>query len=81
MAVAICIIVAICFLTNPAAEREFPINGRNVSTLDTERVVEMIAKAEKLDDGSQLCVNDDNFDLMFTSDFEWANDGAIRFSI
>ena len=79
LAVAICIIVAICFLTNPAAEREFPINGRNVSTLDTERVVEMIAKAEKLDDGSQLCVNDDNFDLMFTSDFEWANDGAIRF--
>ena len=78
-AVTICITVAICFLTNPAAEREFPINGRNVSTLDTERVVEMIAKAEKLDDGSQLCVNDDNFDLMFTSNFEWANDGAIRF--
>ena len=79
LAVATCIIVAICFLTNPAAEREFPINGSNVSTLDTERVVEMIVKAEKLDDGSQLCINEDNFDLMFTSDFEWANDGAIRF--
>ena len=34
LAVATCIIVAICFLTNPAAKREFPINGRNVSTLD-----------------------------------------------
>ena len=79
LAIITCVIVAVCFLTNPAAEREFPINGSNVSTLDTERVVEMIAKAEKLDAGSQLCINEDNFDLMFTSDFEWANDGAIRF--
>ena len=79
LAIITCVIVAVCFLTNPAAEREFPINGSNVSTLDTERVVELIAKAEKLDDGSQLCINEDNFDLMFTSDFEWANDGAIRF--
>lgn len=55
------------------------INGSNVSDLDTNRVVEMIAKAEKLDDRSQLCVNEDNFDLMFTPDFKWANDGAIRF--
>lgn len=30
-------------------------------------------------DSSLLCVNADNFDLQFTSDFEWANDGAIRF--
>jgi len=66
-------------LTNPSAKREFPINGSNVSELDTERVIEMIAKAEKLEDGSQLCVNEDGFDLMFTSDFNWANDGAIRY--
>ncbi len=79
LAVIACVIVAVCFLTNPAAEREFPINGINVSELDTEQVVEMIAKVEKLEDGSQLCVNADNFDLMFTSDFNWANDGAIRY--
>ena len=72
-------IVAICILIKFSANDEFPINGSNVSDLDTERVVEMIAKAEKLDDGSQLCVNEDNFDLMFTSDFDFANDGAIRF--
>lgn len=71
--------VAVCFLINSMANPEFPINGSNVADLDTERVVEMIAKAEKLDDGSQLCVNEDNFDLMFTEDFKWANDGAIRF--
>ena len=66
-------------LPGVAGEREFPIDGNHVSELDTKRVVEMIAKAEKLDDGSQLYVNADNFDLMFTPDFTWANDGAIRF--
>lgn len=79
LAVIACVVVAVCFLTNPASEREFPINGSNVSELDTERVVGMIAEAEKLEDGSQLCVNEDGFDLMFTSDFNWANDGAIRY--
>lgn len=79
LAVITCIAVAICFLTNPAPKREFPINGSNVSELDTNRVIEMIAKTEKLDDGSQLCVNEGHCDLIFTSDFEWANDGAIQF--
>lgn len=79
LAVVACVIVAVCFLTNPAAERQFPIDGSNVSALDADHVVEMIANAEKLEDGSQLYINEDNFDLMFTSDFEWANDGAIRF--
>lgn len=79
LAVIACIVVAVCFLTNPAAKREFPINGSNVSELDTEKVIGMIARAEKLEDGSQLCVNADNFDLMFTPDFNWANDGAIRY--
>ena len=79
LALAACFILAISLLTNPSAKREFPINGSNVSELDTERVIEMIAKAEKLEDGSQLCVNEDGFDLMFTSDFNWANDGAIRY--
>ena len=79
LAAVACIVLAIGLLTNPAAEREFPINGSNVSELDTEQIVEKITKAEKLEHGSQLCVNADNFDLMFTSDFNWANDGAIRF--
>ena len=79
IAIIACIALAVGLMTNPAAEREFPINGSNVSDLDTEQVVEMIARAEKLEDGSQLCVNADNFDLMFTPDFNWANDGAIRY--
>ena len=79
VAVIACLALAVGLMTNPAAQREFPINGSNVSELDTEQVVEMIARAEKLEDGSQLCVNADNFDLMFTTDFNWANDGAIRY--
>ena len=79
LAVLACAILAIGLLTNPAAEREFPINGSNVSELDTEMVVEKIAKAEGLENSSQLLVDADNFDLMFTSNFNWANDGAIRF--
>lgn len=79
VAVVACIVLAIGLLTNPAAEREFPINGSNVSDLDTEMVVEKIARAEGLENSSQLLVDTDNFDLMFTSDFNWANDGAIRF--
>ena len=79
VSVITCAVVAICFLTNPASKREFPINGSNVSDLDTNLIVEKIAKAERLESPSQLCVNADNFDLMLTPDFDWANDGAIRF--
>lgn len=79
IAVIACLAFAVGLLTNPAAEREFPINGSNVSELDTEQVVGMIARAERLEDVSRLCVNEDGFDLMFTSDFNWANDGAIRY--
>lgn len=79
IAVIACAALTIGLLTNPAPKREFPINSNNVSELNTEQVVENIAKAEKLEDESLLCANADNFDLMFTSDFNWANDGAIRF--
>lgn len=79
VAVLASIVVGVCFLTNPKVEREFPINGDNVSDLRTEEIVSKIAAAENLQDGSLLCVNADNFDLMFTPDFNWANDGAIRF--
>ena len=74
-----CIILAVGLLANPVATREFPIDGKNISELNTERIVQKIAEAEKLEDGGQLYVNADNFDLMLTADFNWANDGAIRF--
>lgn len=77
--VAASCVVTICALINPAPSREFPIDGDRTADLDTERVVDMIAKAEKLTDGSQLYVSDNNFDLLFTPDFKWEHDGTIRF--
>lgn len=79
VSVVICAVVAVCFLTNPKAERRFPISGENVSDMEPAQIVEKIAAVEGLKDSSLLCVNAYNFDLQFTSNFEWANDGAIRF--
>lgn len=79
IAIIACIALTVGLMTNPASKREFPINGKNVSDLDTNLIVEKIADAEHLESASQLCVNADNFDLKFTPDFNWANDGAIRF--
>lgn len=53
--------------------------GRNVSDLEPQKIVEEIAGIENLESGSALYVNADNFDLQLTSDFDWENDGAIRF--
>ena len=78
MAAAI-VLAGAYFLTTSGVDREFPINGDNVSNLNTEEIIRKIADAENLEDGSLLCANVDNFDLMFTSDFDCANDGAIRF--
>ena len=47
--------------------------------MQTETVVAEIAAAEQLEDASLLCANADNFDLLFTAAFDWADDGAIRF--
>ena len=70
VSVVICAVVAVCFLTNPKAERRFPISGENVSDMEPAQIVEKIAAVEGLKDSSLLCVNADNFDLQFTSDFE-----------
>ena len=76
---ALLLMISVVAIKETAVSCEFPLDGDNVADLDTDRVTEMIAKIKNLDDGSQLCVNEDAFDLMFTSDFHWANDGAIRF--
>ncbi len=78
-AVAFCIIAAVLFLMNSDENRKFPIDGSNVSELDTEYIINNIAKAEKLEKSSNLYVNTDNFDIMLTENFDWANNGAICF--
>ena len=54
MAAAI-VLAGAYFLTTSGVDREFPINGDNVSNLNTEEIIRKIADAENLEDGSLLC--------------------------
>ena len=75
ISVVACIASAVGLLTNPGPAREFPINGSNVSELDTEQIIEMIAKAERLGKNSQLYVYEEN--LMINQNFDWLFDGSL----
>lgn len=75
ISVVACIALAVGLLTNPGPAREFPINGSNVSELDTEQIIDMIAKAERLEKNSQLYVYEEN--LMINEDFDWLFDGSL----
>ena len=75
ISVVACIASAIGLLTNPGPVREFPINGSNVSELNTEQITEMITRAERLGKNSQLYVYEEN--LMINEDFDWLFDGSL----
>ncbi|MGX8698969.1 MAG: M56 family metallopeptidase, partial [bacterium] len=78
--VVIAAIAAGCaFAGTKAEEHTFPMNGKNISDLETDKILSEISKAEKLEDSSALCVNTDNFHLNLTSAFDWADDGRIRY--
>lgn len=78
-ALVACAAAAVCFLTDPPPSRYFPMEGTNIADLDPQEIVERIAKLEKLEDGSNLYVNGDNFELALTSDFQWKDSGTVRF--
>ena len=79
VSLVVCAAAAVCFLTNPPASREFPMEGNLVSDLDPQKIVERIADIEKLGDGSQLYANGDNFEIILTADFQWGSDETVRF--
>ena len=78
-ALVACALAAVCFLTDPPASREFPMEGTNIADLDPQSIVERIAELENLENTSQLYVNGDNFELSFTRDFQWKDSGTVRF--
>ena len=78
-ALVACGAAAVCFLTDPPASREFPMEGTNIADLDSREIVEQIAKLENLEDASHLYVNGDNFEVNLTSDFQWKDSGTVRF--
>lgn len=79
IAILICFVLALPLVGCGRASREFSMDGHNVSSLDTNRIIEKIIEVEKLDEQSPIYVNANNIELTFTSDFDWADDGAIKF--
>ena len=77
-ALVVCVVVAVCFLTDPNPSREFSMNGNNVSGLDPEAIVERILDIEDITN-SGVHVNTLNFSLQVDSNFNWADSQAIRY--
>ena len=77
-AVVICVIVAVCFLTNSAASPKFSMTGSNVSDLDVDAIISRIQEIEGLEDGNPY-LNANNFSLRIDSDFNWADSQAVRY--
>lgn len=79
VALIACAAAAVCFLTNPPPSRDFPMKGTNIADLDAQEIVDRIADMEKVEDGTHLYANGDNFEITLTSDFRWLKDGTVRF--
>ena len=77
-ALVACVVVAVCFLTDPNPSREFSMNGNNVSGLDPDAIVERILDIEDITN-SGVHVNTLNFSLQVDSNFNWADSQAIRY--
>lgn len=77
-AVLACVIVAVCFLTNPTTSAEFAMNGNNVSDLDVDAIIGRIQEVEGLG-GDNPYMNSDNFSLTVDSDFNWVDSQAVRY--
>ena len=81
----ILLLAAICALTAALAKnmkwvrQEFPMDGSNVSQLDSAQIAGKIAKTQKLKNSEALYVNADNFKLRLTKNFDFENRGTIRF--
>ena len=81
----ILLLAAICALTAALAKnikwvrQEFPMDGSNVSQLDSAQIAGKILKTQKLKNSEALYVNADNFELRLTKDFDFENGGTIRF--
>lgn len=76
--VAVCLIAALCFLTDPNPSREFSMKGQTVSDLDPEAIVERILDIENWE-SSNVYMNSDNFSLTVDSNFNWVDSQAVRY--
>ena len=77
-ALVVCIVVAVCFLTDPNPSREFSMNGKNVSGLDPEAIVERILDIEDWE-SSNVYTNSMNFSLHVDSNFNWMDSQTVSY--
>ena len=77
-ALVVCVVVAVCFLTDPNPSREFSMSGENVSDLNPEAIVERILDIENIDN-SGVYMNSMNFSLQVDSNFNWADSQAVTY--
>lgn len=79
VALAVCIAVGVCFLTDPAPSREFPMAGDHVSDLEPERIVEKILGIEDCEASGNAYINSSNFQIHLKGDFTWDDSQAVQF--
>ena len=78
----ILLLAAICALTAALAKnikwvrQEFPMDGSNVSQLDSAQIAGKIVKTQKLKNSEALYVNADNFELLLIPRYEKAETDA-----
>ena len=77
-ALVVCVVVAVCFLTDPNPSREFSMNGNNVSGLDPEAIVERILDIEDWE-SSNVYMNSTNFSLHVDSNFNWMDSQTVSY--
>ena len=77
-AVVVCVVVAVCFLTDPKPAPEFPMSGDNISDLAPEEIVERIMEYQDIEN-SNVYMNSDNFSLTVDADFDWYFDQTISY--
>lgn len=79
IALAVCIAVGVCFLTDPAPSREFPMAGDHVSDLEPERIVSRILDIEDCEASGNAYINSSNFQIHLKGDFTWDDSQAVQF--
>lgn len=77
-ALVVCVMVAICFLTDPNPSREFSMSSNNVSGLDPEVIVERILDIEDWE-SSNVYMNSMNFSLHVDSNFNWMDSQTVSY--
>ena len=77
-ALMVCVVVAVCFLTDPNPSREFSMKGNNVYSLDPEAVLERILDTEDCESGN-VYMNSFNCSLHVDSDFNWMGSQTVPY--